>query len=93
MSGVFKNIDPPTGRRVCNPAFGAGGQDTFAGWRGDGGSIVRKTPDTALYSTYVSTLLVGCVFSDLTNGVYISTGIGSFASRYLFKSKRIYEGM
>jgi hypothetical protein len=26
------------------------------GWRGVGGSIVRKTPDTALYSIYVSTL-------------------------------------
>jgi hypothetical protein len=27
-----------------------GGEDTVAGWRGGGGSIVRKTPDTALYS-------------------------------------------
>ncbi len=32
------------------------GEDTLAGWRGGGGSIVRKTPDTALYSVYVSTL-------------------------------------
>ncbi len=32
------------------------GEATLAGWRGVGGSIVRKTPDTALYSIYVSTL-------------------------------------
>ncbi len=32
------------------------GEDTLAGWRGGGGSIVRKTPDTALNSIYVSTL-------------------------------------
>ncbi len=32
------------------------GEDTLAGGRGGGGSIVRKTPDTALYSLYVSTL-------------------------------------
>jgi hypothetical protein len=50
MSGVFQNIDPPP------PDFG-GGEDTFAGWRRGGGrSIFWKTPDTALYSTYVSTL-------------------------------------
>jgi hypothetical protein len=49
----------PTGEFVP-PAFGAGGGHT--GWvervvvgRG-GGSIFWKTPDTALYSTYVSTL-------------------------------------
>jgi hypothetical protein len=32
------------------------GEDTLAGWRGGGGSIFWKTQDTALYSTYVSTL-------------------------------------
>ncbi len=32
------------------------GEDTLAGWRGGGGTIFWKTPDTALYSTYVSTL-------------------------------------
>ncbi len=32
------------------------GEDTLAGWRGGGRSIVRKTTDTALYSIYVSTL-------------------------------------
>jgi hypothetical protein len=47
MSGVLIP-HPLTARRVCPPpppAFGAG-------------SIVRKTPDTALYSIYVSTLWV-----------------------------------
>ncbi len=32
------------------------GEDTLARWREGGGSIVRKTPDTALYSIYVSAL-------------------------------------
>jgi hypothetical protein len=58
MSGIFQNIDPtppsPPGECVP-PAFGAG-EDTLAGWRGGWGSIFWKTPDTALYSTYVSTL-------------------------------------
>ncbi len=43
---------------VNPPAFGAGGGHTRwveRGW----GSIVRKTPDTALYSIYVSTLYLG----------------------------------
>ncbi len=40
---------------VDPPAFGAG-EDTLAEWRGGGGSIVRKMPDSALYSMYVSTL-------------------------------------
>ncbi len=31
-------------------------EDTLAGWRGGGGSIFEETPDTALYSIYVSTL-------------------------------------
>jgi hypothetical protein len=58
MSGVFRNIDHPpfTARRVCTPPLLARGDDTLAGWRGGGGSIVRKTPDTALHSIYVSTL-------------------------------------
>jgi hypothetical protein len=37
---------PLTARRVCIPAFGAGVE---RGW----GSIVRKTPDTAMYSIYL----------------------------------------
>ncbi len=58
MSGIFRNIDPPplTARRVCTPPPLVRGKDTLAGWRGGGGSIVRKMPDTALYSMYVSTL-------------------------------------
>ncbi len=45
---------PLTARRVCTPLVRE--EDTLAWWRGGGGSIVRKTPDTALYSIYVSTL-------------------------------------
>jgi hypothetical protein len=58
MSGVFHIIDSPPPHRpvsVYPPAFGAG-EDTLARRRGGGGSIVRKTPDTALYSICVSTL-------------------------------------
>jgi hypothetical protein len=39
-------------------------EDTLAGWRGGGGSIVRKTPATALYSIYVSTYFVEKWFVD-----------------------------
>jgi hypothetical protein len=46
----------PPGERVPPPPL-VQGEDTLAGWRG-GGSIFWKTPDTALYSTYVSTLWV-----------------------------------
>jgi hypothetical protein len=59
MSGVFQNIDPPpphSPASVSPPATFGVGEDTPTGWRGGVGSIVRKTPDTALYSTYVSTL-------------------------------------
>ncbi len=58
MSDVFQNIDPHplSARRVCNPPPSVRGEDTLAEWRGGGGSIFWKTPDTALYSTYVSTL-------------------------------------
>ncbi len=42
--------------RVCTPPPLVRGEDTLAGWKGGGGSIFWKTPDTALYSTYVSTL-------------------------------------
>jgi len=48
---------PLTARRVCTPCLWCvRGVDTLDGWRGDGGSIFWKTPDTALYSTYISTL-------------------------------------
>jgi hypothetical protein len=59
MSGVFRNIDPPPPHRPASvylPPLVRGGEDTLAGWRGGGGSIVRKMPDTALYSAYVSNL-------------------------------------
>jgi hypothetical protein len=54
VSGVFRNIEPPPPHRPARPLVR--GEDTLAGWRGGGGSIVRKMPDTALYSIYVSTL-------------------------------------
>ncbi len=54
MSGVFRNIDPPPPHRPEGvhppPPPLVRGEDTLAGWKGGGGSIVRKTPDTALYS-------------------------------------------
>jgi hypothetical protein len=57
MSGVFRNTDPPPHRpaSVYPPPL-VRGEDTLTGWRGGGGSIFRKTPGTALYSIYVSTL-------------------------------------
>jgi hypothetical protein len=54
MSGVFRNIGPPPASVYPPPLVR--GEDILAGWKGGGGSIVRKTPDTALYSIYVSTL-------------------------------------
>ncbi len=69
MSGVFRNIDHRlTARRVSTPrlAFGAGGEDILAGGRGVGGSIVRKTPDTAMYSIYVSILRWKASLSPMT---------------------------
>jgi hypothetical protein len=39
MAGVFQNIDPPPlpPGECASPAFGAGGEYTFAGWRGGWG--------------------------------------------------------
>ncbi len=60
MSGGFQNIDPPPPHRpasVYPPAFGAGVGVGHTRWVERGwGSIFWKTPDIALYSTYVSTL-------------------------------------
>ena len=52
MSGFIRNIDPPPPRRPASvyPPTLERGEDTLAGWSGGGESIVRKTPDTALYS-------------------------------------------
>jgi hypothetical protein len=63
MFGVFQNIDPPSPHRPASvyPPPLVRGEDTLAGWRGDGGSIFWKTPGTALYSTYVSTLWRQCL--------------------------------
>jgi hypothetical protein len=59
-SEILKILTPPlTARRVCTPPPLVRGEDTLAEWRGGGWSIVRKTPDTALYSMYVSTLWPG----------------------------------
>ncbi len=57
MSGVFRNIDPPPPHRPARvyppPRLLCGGR-ALARWRGGGVEIVRKTPDTALYSIFVS---------------------------------------
>ncbi len=60
MSGVFQNIDTPhplTARLVCTPRLWCGRRTHSLGEKGLGGSIVRTTPDTALHSINVSTLL------------------------------------
>ncbi len=44
MSGVFRNIEPSPPGEWC------GGRTHSLGGEGVGGSIFRKTPDTALYS-------------------------------------------
>jgi hypothetical protein len=64
MSGVFQNIDPPHRPASVYPPPLVRGEDKLAGLKGGGrGSIFWKKPDTALYSTYVSTLcLVPSVF-------------------------------
>jgi hypothetical protein len=41
MSGVFRNIDPPTPSPPgeCVPPALVRGEDTLAGWRGGGGGV------------------------------------------------------
>jgi hypothetical protein len=59
MSCVFQNIDPPPPSppgECVPPAFGAGGGHTRWVERGVGGVNILEDADTALYSTYVSTL-------------------------------------
>jgi hypothetical protein len=59
MAGVFQNIDPPPSPppgECVPPAFSAGGRTHSLVGEGGGGSIFWKTSDTALYSSYVSTL-------------------------------------
>jgi hypothetical protein len=60
MSDVFQNIDspPPSPPSECVPPPLVRGEDTLAGWRGGGGVNIWEDADTALYSTYVSTLWV-----------------------------------
>ncbi len=67
MAGVFRNIDPPPPHPPASvypprPPL-VRGEDAIAGWRGGGEPIVRKTPDNALYSIYVSTLWLGLLWS------------------------------
>ncbi len=50
MSCVFQNIDPPS-----PPGEG---RTHSPGGEGGGGSIFRKTQDTALYSTYIESSLL-----------------------------------
>jgi hypothetical protein len=57
MSGFFQNIDPPPPSppgECVPPAFCAGGGHTH--WVERGGGVNILDADTALYSTYVSTL-------------------------------------
>jgi hypothetical protein len=59
MSGFFQNIAPPPPHHpasVYPPPLVRRGEETLAGGEGGGRSIFWKTPETALYSTYVSTL-------------------------------------
>jgi hypothetical protein len=58
MSGVFQNIDPPTPHRPAGvpPRLWCGGRTHSLGGEGVGAQYFWKTPDTALYSKYVTTL-------------------------------------
>jgi hypothetical protein len=58
MSGVFQNIyphPPPRPTSVYPPPL-VRGEDILAGRRGGWGVNILEDADTALYSTYVSTL-------------------------------------
>jgi hypothetical protein len=72
MSGVFRNIDPPSHHGPASvypsPPPLVLGEETIAGWRGGGGSIVRKTPDTYMYSKYFVRVDQCCVVGDDIHG-------------------------
>ncbi len=55
MSGVFRNIDPPPPPHRPASVYPPHGRTHSLGGEVGGGSIVRKTPDTALHYIYVST--------------------------------------
>ncbi len=61
-------------------------EDTLTGWRGSGGSIVWKTPDTALYSIYVSTL---CLLLYVASGpvIYPPDQVGTKLKLYSEKDQ------
>jgi hypothetical protein len=68
MSCVFQNIDPPLpsppGDCVLYPPPLLRGEDTLAGWRGGWGVNMledARVQDTALYSTYIESSLLGCL--------------------------------
>jgi hypothetical protein len=73
MSGVFQNIVPPPpsppGECVVYPPPLVRGEGTLAGWVVN----ILEDPDTALYSTYVSTL---CLFVNLGE-YFVAPGTGS----------------
>jgi hypothetical protein len=74
MYGVFQNIDPPPPSlpgECVPPRHWCGGEDTLARGRGWWGSIVWKTPDTALYSIYVSTLCFSLMRPNLPNLFFV----------------------
>ncbi len=58
-SKILTPHPPLIARRVCTPRLWCGGRTHSLGGEGVGGSIFWKTPETALYSTYVSTLCTG----------------------------------
>ncbi len=69
MSGVFQNIDPHPPYR---PPL-VRGEDTLSGQRGGLGVNILEDADTALYSTYVSTLWL-VAYLHLTNW-YVKSSI------------------
>jgi hypothetical protein len=74
MAGVFQNIASPPPLPPGDfvpPAFGAGGGHIRWVERGGGGSIFRKTSDTALYSTYASTLCHKVKIRDWGKSVHV----------------------